>query len=75
MSGKAGDPMMLPADLSGQGSKYFKVKADESGVELQTVAGGGIESSPPSGKYRVTNLFVDPATGRLTVQYDDTPQP
>jgi len=33
----------------------------------------GIETTPPTGKYRVTNLFVDPDTGRFTVEYDDTP--
>ncbi len=30
-----------------------------------------IDSKPPVGKYKVTNLFVDPETGRLTVVYDD----
>jgi len=33
----------------------------------------GIETAPPTGKYRVTNLFVDPDTGRFTVEYDDEP--
>ena len=32
-----------------------------------------IISDPPSGKYRVINLYVDPDTGKLTVKYDDTP--
>ena len=36
---------------------------------------GGIPSSPPSGKYKVVNLWVDPATGKLTVEYDTTPVP
>ena len=30
-------------------------------------------SQPPSGYFRVVNLYVDPVTGRLIVQYDDTP--
>ena len=34
---------------------------------------GGLDSAPPIGKYTVTNLFVEPSTGRLTVEYDDTP--
>lgn len=34
-----------------------------------------IENDPPSGKCRVTNLFVDPDTDRLIVEYDDTPVP
>jgi hypothetical protein len=32
-----------------------------------------MESVPPTGKFKVTNLFVDPSTGRLTVEYDDEP--
>jgi len=32
-------------------------------------------SNPPSGMFRVTNLYVDSATGKLTVEYDDTPVP
>jgi len=33
----------------------------------------GVNTSPPTDKYRVTNLYVDPTTGRLVVEYDDTP--
>ena len=35
----------------------------------------GIKSTPPSGKYRVTNLYVDPDTGKLTVEFDNIPIP
>lgn len=35
----------------------------------------GVESIPPSGKYPVRNFYVDPSTGRLTVEYDDVPEP
>ena len=35
--------------------------------------GIGVRSNPPAGKCKVTNLFVDPATGRLEVEWDDTP--
>lgn len=35
--------------------------------------GGGMASSPPSGKCKVTNLYVDPDTGKLTVEYDNNP--
>ena len=38
-----------------------------------TISPGGVTSNPPSGKYKVTNIYVDPVTGKLTVQYDDTP--
>lgn len=34
-----------------------------------------VESKAPVGKYKVTNIYVDPATGKLVVEYDDTPQP
>lgn len=39
------------------------------------VVDGVIASQPPSGKYKVTNLYVDPVTGKLVVEYDDTPTP
>jgi hypothetical protein len=29
------------------------------------------KSTPPSGKRSVTNVYVDPATGKLVVEYDD----
>ena len=34
-----------------------------------------IISKPPGTgtKYRVTNLYIDIATGKLTLEYDDTP--
>jgi len=40
---------------------------------IQMAGTDAIVSSPPSEKYKVTNLFVDPSTGKLTVEYDDTP--
>ena len=44
----------------------LKVEFDD-----QAVTGGVITSAPPEGSFRVTNVFVDPLTGRLTVQYDN----
>jgi len=38
-----------------------------------TASGEGIASVPPTGYYKVVNIFVNPATGKLTVEYDDTP--
>jgi len=29
------------------------------------------KSTPPSGKRAVTNVYIDPATGKLIVEYDD----
>lgn len=34
-----------------------------------------VKSEPPTGKYQVKNLYVDPATGKLVVEYEDTPAP
>ena len=31
-------------------------------------------SNPPSGNYRVTNLYAD-KTGKLVIEYDNTPTP
>jgi hypothetical protein len=35
---------------------------------------GALESAPPSGKHKVTNLYYNPETGRLDVEYSDTPE-
>ncbi len=35
--------------------------------------GEAIKSLPPKGYFRVTNLYVDPSTGKMVVKYDDTP--
>jgi hypothetical protein len=41
------------------------------GVLGVTDAGPFVLSRPPLGQFRVTNLYVDPATKKLTVEYDD----
>ena len=46
---------------------------DKSGSLHETSIPIGIGTNPPTGKYKVTNLWVDPLTGKLTVEYDDTP--
>ena len=33
-----------------------------------------IISDPPTGFFKVTNLYVDPKTKRVTLEYDNTPQ-
>ena len=38
--------------------------------EKETMKGWGVISRPPDGKYKVMNLYVDPDTGRLTIEYD-----
>lgn len=32
-------------------------------------------SKPPSGKCRVTNIYVNPVTGKMEFEYEDTPVP
>ena len=47
-------------------------------VYRQAAAGSSanhVPSSPPAGAFSVTNLYVDPATGKLVTEYDDTPTP
>lgn len=34
-----------------------------------------LHTAPPVGAYKVTNLFVDPLSGKLFVDYDDIPVP
>ena len=34
---------------------------------------GYLPSNPPVGKCVVSNLYVDPSTGKLSVEYEDTP--
>ena len=47
-----------------------------SGTEIDDYTLTDVPIAPlaqtPSGKYRITNLYVDPTTGKLAVQYDDT---
>ena len=42
-------------------------------IEFTVVVDDHISTDPPVGKYKVRNLWVDPATGKLDVDYDDTP--
>lgn len=35
-----------------------------------TIGGDGVLSDPPSGKYKVKNLYVEPDTGKLTIEYE-----
>ena len=42
---------------------------------LYTLVHNKVSSIPPKGKYQVTNLYVDPDTGKLVIEYDNTPVP
>lgn len=50
------------------------VKRQKSLLELINLKGtDSIASEAPVGYCKVTNFFVNPSTGRLVVEYDDTP--
>ena len=50
------------------------IKRQKSLLELINLKGeDSIASSAPVGMYKVVNMYVDPATGKLSVEYDDTP--
>jgi hypothetical protein len=68
-------------DMKDEGLMFFKnneyfcsvncASADYT-VKNVNVAAGAI-SIPPTGKCKVTNLYVDPLTGKLTIEYDNIP--
>ncbi len=31
------------------------------------------EGAPPPGRYKIVNIYVDPETGKIVVEYDNTP--
>ena len=49
-------------------SIYYMV----NGINI-TASGGGIASVPPTGSFKVVNIYVEPSTGKLTIEYDNTP--
>ena len=46
---------------------------DKEDLKTTLTTTGVLPSDPPSGKCLVTNLYVDPSTGRLTVEYEEEP--
>lgn len=32
------------------------------------------ESKPPSGKCKIINIYIDPETGKVVIEYDKTPE-
>lgn len=45
---------------------------DENSIDY-ILKNQAVKSDPPSGKYKVFNLYVDPDSGKLVVEFDDTP--
>jgi len=50
-------------------------KVGPPGESGETGPTGPPMSVPPQGKCKVTNLYVDPDTGKLVVEYSDIPTP
>lgn len=58
------DQWMYPHILEPGESKMLDVGNGAS-------AGNVVKSDPPSGMIPVTNLYIDPETGRVSVEFDD----
>lgn len=50
----------------------FKLNGQE--LQIEVVYKDSIPTEPPQGKYKVKNLWVHPDTGKLEVEYEDTPE-
>lgn len=59
----------------GRGAIINDDSEDSSGVwsakKVKEVTDKKVSSDPPKGKHKTTNTFVDPATGRLVIEFDD----
>ena len=65
---------MLSGGTTGQVLK--KTSGTDYALEWDDeTAASGVVSTPPSGSHQVTNIYYDPATGRLAFTYNDTPEP
>lgn len=58
------DSGVYDIQVSGVGIVTYKLE----GVPIVTFL-----SIPPSGKYKIKNIYIDPDTGKYKVEYDDTP--
>ena len=63
----------IKSDIVLGAGKTIRRNITDDGFEAITVSAGGVESNPPSGKCKVVNLYVVISTGKLVVEYDDTP--
>lgn len=43
-------------------------------IELRAISISSISGEPPEGYCKVTNFYVDPATGKLIAEFDDIPK-
>jgi hypothetical protein len=49
------------------------IRRNVSNTDFETYMSAAVESNPPSGKCKVVNLYVVISTGKLVVEYEDTP--
>lgn len=55
------------------GGSNFSTEFFESVKDLlDPEAGDLVRSLPPQDEHRATNMYVDPNTGKLVIEYDDT---
>ena len=40
---------------------------------FNSIAFRGVVSHPPEGMYRITNMFVNPKSGKIVIEYDNEP--
>jgi hypothetical protein len=52
--------------------EHFSIYYTVKGINI-AAAGEGIASVPPTGYFKVVNMYVNPGTGKLTIEYDNTP--
>lgn len=63
-------PRLIKHDLGG----LFHNADTLANLRSKVSDAGLVASTPPVSKCKVTNLYVDPETGKLVVEYDNTPQ-
>ena len=42
-------------------------------LQADTIKYSVITSTPPTGKYKITDLYYDPNAGKIIIMYDNTP--
>lgn len=42
-------------------------------LQAEQISYSVITSTPPKGKFKITDLYYDPDVGRIIIQYDNTP--
>ena len=63
-------PLYVPSEAT-----WGNIKGDiDNQTDLCTkITEETVSCQPPTGMFRVTNIFINPTTGKFIIQYDDTP--